>query len=136
MLNELEGLSHGNVHNNREEVAIKATIALKLLREKHPHIKFLTTRGNILIKPAFTAEETKKTNDIHNNDDRILASALSLCKRDVTIETEATGSKPKITRIKREVVLLTMDRNLRVKALAADMPVRPLPEFVQWLFSD
>lgn len=32
----------------------------------------------------------------------------------------------------REVVLLTEDRNLRVKALARDVPVRELPDFLQW----
>lgn len=32
----------------------------------------------------------------------------------------------------REVVLLTEDRNLRVKALARDMPVREVPDFAQW----
>lgn len=32
----------------------------------------------------------------------------------------------------REVVLLTDDRNLRVKALAAELPARDLPSFVQW----
>ncbi|GBP48120.1 hypothetical protein EVAR_74625_1 [Eumeta japonica] len=32
----------------------------------------------------------------------------------------------------REVVLLTDDRNLRVKALAAELPARDLPAFLQW----
>jgi protein SMG6 len=31
-----------------------------------------------------------------------------------------------------EVVLLTDDRNLRVKALARDVPVRELVDFMQW----
>lgn len=35
-------------------------------------------------------------------------------------------------RLRRDVVLLTEDRNLRVKALARDMPVREVPDFVQW----
>lgn len=39
------------------------------------------------------------------------------------------GQPRKIT---REVVLLTEDRNLRVKALARDMPVREVRDFVQW----
>lgn len=32
----------------------------------------------------------------------------------------------------REVVLLTTDRNLRVKALTNDIPVRELPDFIKW----
>lgn len=35
-------------------------------------------------------------------------------------------------RLRREVVLLTDDRNLRVKALARDVPVREVPDFMQW----
>ena len=34
--------------------------------------------------------------------------------------------------IKREVVLLTTDRNLRVKALSRDVPVRELVDFIRW----
>lgn len=32
----------------------------------------------------------------------------------------------------RECVLLTTDRNLRVKALTSDIPVRELPDFIKW----
>lgn len=39
---------------------------------------------------------------------------------------------PKVARRVREVVLLTDDRNLRVKALAAELPTRDLPSFVHW----
>lgn len=35
-------------------------------------------------------------------------------------------------RVMREVVLLTSDRNLRLKALSVNIPVRPLQSFVQW----
>lgn len=34
--------------------------------------------------------------------------------------------------IKRDVVLLTTDRNLRVKALSQNVPVRELPDFIKW----
>lgn len=34
--------------------------------------------------------------------------------------------------LQREVVLLTTDRNLRVKALSRDVPVRELPDFIRW----
>lgn len=32
----------------------------------------------------------------------------------------------------REVVLLTDDRNLRVKALTRNVPVRDIPTFLKW----
>jgi protein SMG6 len=35
-------------------------------------------------------------------------------------------------RLYREVVLLTEDRNLRVKALARHVPVREVPDFMHW----
>lgn len=37
-----------------------------------------------------------------------------------------------VRRLVRGVVLLTDDRNLRVKALARDLPVRDLPAFMRW----
>ena len=40
-----------------------------------------------------------------------------------------------VRRLRREVVLLTDDRNLRVKALARDVPVRDLPTFMTWTSS-
>lgn len=35
-------------------------------------------------------------------------------------------------RLQREVVLLTDDRNLRVKALTRNVPVRDIPAFLSW----
>lgn len=35
-------------------------------------------------------------------------------------------------KIYREVVLLTEDRNLRVKALSSNMPVQTVSDFVKW----
>lgn len=37
-----------------------------------------------------------------------------------------------VRRLYREVVLLTEDRNLRVKAHACDVPVRDLLDFARW----
>lgn len=37
-----------------------------------------------------------------------------------------------VRRLHREVVLLTEDRNLRVKAYARDVPVRELTDFAHW----
>lgn len=44
-----------------------------------------------------------------------------------------SASKPDGTvRLQREVVLLTDDRNLRVKALTRNVPVRDIPSFLSW----
>lgn len=89
-----------------------------------------------------------------NNDDKILATCLSLCKNNsqqsvdspqaegtfavVTVQNvrlfyfrPVVSGEPK--KIYRDVVLLTEDRNLRVKALSSDMPVRAVMDFVNWL---
>jgi PIN domain len=48
----------------------------------------------------------------------------------------ASADKPDgVRRLRREVVLLTDDRNLRVKALARDVPVRDVPAFLTWTSS-
>lgn len=41
-----------------------------------------------------------------------------------------------VRRLVCEVVLLTDDRNLRVKALSRDLPVRDLPAFMRWAALD
>lgn len=89
-----------------------------------------------------------------NNDDKILATCLSLCKNNSQLSVDSpqaegtfaavgiqnvrffifnliVSGEPK--KIYRDVVLLTEDRNLRVKALSSDMPVRAVMDFVNWL---
>lgn len=90
------------------------------------------------------------------NDDKILATCLSLCKNNTQMSVDSPQvdgiyfivvmmcteccvfiilflfvGEPR--KIYRDVVLLTEDRNLRVKALSSDMPVRALMDFINWL---
>lgn len=83
-----------------------------------------------------------------SNDDRILETALQLCKNNVEEKrglhlTASPQSSADLTlflplatgevrHLLREVVLLTTDRNLRVKAITNDIPVRELRDFVKW----
>lgn len=52
------------------------------------------------------------------------------------ISNSSLASPPSHTdgtvRLQREVVLLTDDRNLRVKALTRNVPVRDIPAFLSW----
>ncbi|CAH2073901.1 unnamed protein product, partial [Iphiclides podalirius] len=105
-------------------------------------VRLATARGSLLASRSFTAEHDHPR---ASNDDRVLATALNLhanvhthahahahADADAPPGTqEESGESPKGRRV-REVVLLTDDRNLRVKALAADLPTRDLPSFVQW----
>ncbi|KAG5684203.1 hypothetical protein PVAND_013442 [Polypedilum vanderplanki] len=99
--------------------------ALAFLNSKHPAVKCVTTKGSIINATIFTSEDGP-ANEQKSNDDKILDTALSLCKKNVD---EKRGD---VRYIVREVVLLTNDRNLRVKALTNDIPVRELPDFIRW----
>lgn len=92
------------------------------------------------------------TDEQKSNDNKILDTVSSLCKNNVE-ETRGKWTLAMSHRqhtsnfshffpfsppagdirfIFREVVLLTNDRNLRVKALSNNLPVRELPDFVKW----
>ncbi|KAF6097221.1 SMG6 nonsense mediated mRNA decay factor [Phyllostomus discolor] len=47
-------------------------------------------------------------------------------------ETPSPRLRKEPIRLLREVVLLTDDRNLRVKALTRNVPVRDIPAFLAW----
>lgn len=71
-MSELEGLTRA------ARVGEAAQKALDVLHVRKPTLKFATTRGNLLGGATFTAEQD---NDATlTNDDRILATSLSLCK--------------------------------------------------------
>ncbi|CAG9114277.1 unnamed protein product [Plutella xylostella] len=90
-----------------------------------PGVRFATSRGSLLASAAFTAEQDTAR---ATNDDRVLATALNL---HANIPSEPESGEAGSRRV-CSVVLLTDDRNLRVKALAADLPARDLPSFVAW----
>ncbi|XP_063821793.1 telomerase-binding protein EST1A isoform X2 [Ostrinia nubilalis] len=127
VMTELEGLKKCS------RVGAHALAALTWVREdaSAAAVRLATTRGSLLASRAFTAERDQPR---ATNDDRVLATALSL-HENLAAEADARNEdngETKCVRRVREVVLLTDDRNLRVKALAADMPARDLPSFVQW----
>ncbi|XP_033208324.1 telomerase-binding protein EST1A isoform X2 [Belonocnema kinseyi] len=142
VLNELEGLARGaetrdsppafRATLNPEHVARvaeNAKAALAFARSRNPAIRCLTTRGTVLTSSTFTVEEDVTQDGSTRNDDRILATCLSLCR---STKDQITSEEGQPRRLRRDVVLLTEDRNLRVKALARDVPVREVPDFVQW----
>lgn len=107
-----------------EKVAAASKQALDFIRKKNPALKCVTTKGSILNTSTFTAEDG---DDVQmSNDDRILKTALNLCRE------HAEEKRGEVRYIIRDVVLLTTDRNLRVKALSNDLPVRELPDFIKW----
>ncbi|GAB1864306.1 EST1A protein [Camponotus japonicus] len=143
VLNELDGLTRGadardcppasRATLNPEHVARvaeSAKAALAFARSRNPAIRCVTTRGTVLPSSTFTAEEDVDKDELTRNDDRILTTCLNLCRSNKDQANTAEEGQPR--RLRREVVLLTEDRNLRVKALARDVPVREVPDFMQW----
>lgn len=93
VLNELEGLTRGAdpkdcppasrsalTLDHIARVAKSAKSALAFARSKNPAIRCLTTRGTVLTSSTFTVEEDVTQDGLTSNDDRILATCLSLCK--------------------------------------------------------
>ncbi|KAF7412009.1 hypothetical protein HZH66_000905 [Vespula vulgaris] len=143
ILNELEGLARGADARDCPpasratldpehvaRVAESAKAALAFARSRNPAIRCLTTRGTVLTSSTFTVEEDVDKDKLTRNDDRILATCLSLCRTGNKDYNNPEEGQPR--RLRREVVLLTEDRNLRVKALARDVPVREVPDFMEW----
>ncbi|XP_037030209.1 telomerase-binding protein EST1A isoform X2 [Bradysia coprophila] len=141
VINEIEGLSKGTppseVMNNQvdvppskreyerwEMVGKAAKESLNFLKNRPPNIKCVTSKGSIMNTFSFTFEEVSAERGC--NDDRILSSAVNLCKK------SALKTKNNVQHLLREVVLLTTDRNLCVKALAQNIPVRQVPDFMEW----
>ncbi|KAM3869253.1 telomerase-binding protein EST1A [Diretmus argenteus] len=110
----------------------KARLAVAFLERgfeaREPCLRALTSRGNQLESIAFRSEDTSGQQG--NNDDVILSCCLHYCKDKAKDFMPDEKSGP--VRLRREVVLLTDDRNLRVKALTRNVPVREIPAFLSW----
>ncbi|KAL3267755.1 hypothetical protein HHI36_006882 [Cryptolaemus montrouzieri] len=140
VLGELEGLGRGGkspVPGTRsslnpehvKKVGESARMALNFLKKRHPNVKCVTTKGAIFNSTTFTTEDDTTSNCVAKNDDKILITCLNLSK---THGKEQTSTDGEPRQLFREIVLLTDDRNLRVKALSSDVPVRELPDFMKW----
>lgn len=128
-------LSHSPTHKNAADeseiqhaikVASISKEALIFLKSKNTTIKCVTSRGSILSTATFTVEDD--STEPMSNDDKILATALNLCKT----ENDKLSDTGEVRQVFRKVVLLTTDRNLRVKALSRDVPVREMSDFIKW----
>ncbi|XP_049299967.1 telomerase-binding protein EST1A isoform X2 [Anopheles funestus] len=106
------------------KVAESSKKALHFIKSRNPPLKCVTTKGSILKTSTFTVEDD--VGDLKSNDDRILETALNLCRHNV--KDKQIGNRY----LTLDVVLLTTDRNLRVKAISNDLPVRELPDFIKW----
>ncbi|XP_048648848.1 telomerase-binding protein EST1A isoform X2 [Marmota marmota marmota] len=137
VINELDGLAKGQETDHRaggyaRVVQEKARKSIEFLERRFESrdscLRALTSRGNELESIAFRSEDI--TGQLGNNDDLILSCCLHYCKDKAKDFMPISKEEP--IRLLREVVLLTDDRNLRVKALTRNVPVRDIPAFLTW----
>ncbi|XP_028662484.1 telomerase-binding protein EST1A [Erpetoichthys calabaricus] len=137
VITELDGLVKGQETEYRtgshaRQVQERARKAVHFLESKfearEPCLRALTSRGNELESISFRSEDTSGQQG--NNDDLILSCCLHYCKDKAKDFMPTQKDEP--IRLHREVVLLTDDRNLRVKALTRNVPVRDIPAFLKW----
>ncbi|KAE8622250.1 hypothetical protein XENTR_v10005159 [Xenopus tropicalis] len=137
VIHELDGLAKGQEFDQRNAdharaLQEKARKAIQFLEQgfeaRDPYLRALTSRGNELDSIAFRSEDISGQKG--NNDDLILCCCLHYCKDKAKEFMHSRKDEP--IRLRREVVLLTDDRNLRVKALTRHVPVRDIPAFLKW----
>ncbi|XP_065557881.1 telomerase-binding protein EST1A-like isoform X2 [Artemia franciscana] len=118
-----------NTTEHNELISNAASESLNFLQQRHQHVRCYTTKGTpVQVSSRTISMEEDDGENALNNDDRILSCCLNLLKED----SYSGPSKDKGRKLVRQVVLLTDDRNLRVKALASDLPVRDVHGFYKW----
>ncbi|XP_065055550.1 telomerase-binding protein EST1A-like isoform X1 [Rhopilema esculentum] len=141
VVNELDGLKKGRdvpskCPNEANAMLVKerARIAMEMLEnrfsEDNARLKALTSAGTELDSIAFRNEEFLQ--DKGKNDDIILSSCLHYC--DESMSRFSPGDSP--VRLQRNVVLLTDDRNLRLKAHSRQVPTLSLNIFLRMAHLD
>ncbi|XP_078612479.1 telomerase-binding protein EST1A-like isoform X2 [Branchiostoma floridae x Branchiostoma japonicum] len=137
VINELDGLARGSRHEEKtsghaQKLQQGAMLAIKFLEDQFSHhdshLRALTSKGTSLDTIAFRNEDMPGHQG--NNDDVILSCCLHFC-HDVAKDYMPTKRGEPI-RLKRDVVLLTDDRNLHLKAHTHNVPVKEIQEFIQW----
>ncbi|KAG1657886.1 Telomerase-binding protein EST1A [Nymphon striatum] len=138
VIGELDGLAKGSANSsvesvdpNKTKLAENAALAIAFLEakfgKKDSHMKAITSKGSILDTIAFRSEDNTYTQTV--NDNIILNCCVHLCE---TNHQESKSIMPDVKKIFRQVVLLTDDRNLRVKAVIKDVPTRTIDKFMSW----
>ncbi|XP_067938253.1 telomerase-binding protein EST1A-like [Watersipora subatra] len=137
VINELDGISNTkpgeeNPRFSHPDIvkreAVKAVDFLESeFERRNRRLKAVTVTGTELPSIAFRTEETDQ---LGSNDDKILSCCLHYC------QDNARDFMPKdrhqAIRLYREVVLVTDDRNLRLKAHTRNVPVKDLVQFMEW----
>ncbi|RNA08050.1 telomerase-binding EST1A isoform X1 [Brachionus plicatilis] len=137
VLSELEKLakSISNLFDDSQEHAEylqkNAKRAIEFLNSKFEkrerNIKAMTSQGSILETIQFRTEEVVKPG---TNDELILGCCLHYCRDNARDYMPA--NKNDAIHLFRDVVLLTEDRHLRMKAHTRNVPVKNIKQFCKW----
>ena len=133
VLKELDGLAKGArpakyaSPEHAAMVAENARHALSFLKERNPNIKCVTSRGTVMPSLGIASEDDYDADK--NNDDLILDACQNLAgfREEVKLNMRV---------VYRDLVLLTDDRNLKLKAHMTDIPVNKLSDFIHWAYSN
>lgn len=133
VLTELDGLKVGSYYDEKKfqekqrNVQECARLSVDALEDRFSrqdsNIRAITSSGTEMSTIAFRAEEL--SSDRGTNDDVILSCCLKYCEEQI-IRTEDDTSV-----VRRNVVLLTNDRNLRVKAHTRFVPTVDIATFMK-----
>lgn len=132
VLKELDGLAKGarpSKYASPEHAAMvaeNARHALSFLKERPPNTRCVTSRGTVLASLGVTTEDDYDADK--NNDDLILDACLNLAMHKEEIRADMRV-------VFRDLVLLTDDRNLKLKAHMTDIPVNKLSDFIHWAYT-
>ena len=133
VLKELDGLAKGArpakyaSPEHAAMVAENARHALTFLKNRPANTRCVTSRGTVLASLGVTTEDDVQQMD-KNNDDLILDACINLAMHKEEIRGDMRV-------VYRDLVLLTDDRNLKLKAHMTDIPVNKLSDFIHWAYS-
>ena len=132
VLKELDGLAKGarpDKYSSPEYAAMvaeNARQALTFLKDRPANTRCVTSRGSVVSSLGVTTEDDYDAEK--NNDDLILDACIHLAMH----KEEIRGNMRVVS---RDLVLLTDDRNLKLKAHTTDIPVNKLSDFIHWAYS-
>ncbi len=139
VINELDKLGKSlntlsNEHDSTEHAEYVQTSARKAIlyltqkfEKRERNLKAMTSQGSILETITFRSEEVRTQG---TTDELILGCCLHYC-RDSAREF-MPSSREEAIHLYREVVLLTEDRHLRMKAHTRNVPVKDAVKFAKW----
>ena len=133
VLKELDGLAKGarpDKYSSPEYAAMvaeNARQALSFLKDRPVNTRCVTSKGSVVSSLGVTTEDSDY-DSAKNNDDLILDACINLAMHKEDI-------RGNMRVVSRDLVLLTDDRNLKLKAHTTDIPVNKLSDFIHWAYS-